>query len=284
MSACNCTTDPLALAVAECTRLLKAENLDAWLSLLLARAAARPALLGTWAVVAETARLPWRLHEPLLCRLRMEFWRAAAAGEETPALPGNMAAPLPLLALLPPALPRDDLAEALAQLALLADGAFDAADDLLQWSEAAFTPLWRTLLLATSVERSGAKLVNPPDVQAPGMDAALRALARAFGVGFLLRRAAWPRRCTQAPLLGGAMAEQETVAALIARARADFATARAERWPRRLLPALLPASLMHHWLQQAARQQPDFPNRPAPSPSQLARQWLLLRRWLAGRL
>ena len=280
LTRCAVMRDPLAQAVTECTALLKAENLDAWLSLLLAPAAARPALLAAWALLAETARLPWRLREPLLCQMRMEFWRCALLGEETPALPGDMSMPA-LLALWPPALPRDDMGETLRHVRLLADGAFDNAEAVREWSEAAFTPLWRTLLKAVCISRDGTQLINPPNVRAPGMDAALRALARAYGSGFVLRRAAWPRLSTAAPLLSDEARAQTGM--LAQGALSDFEQARRHAWPRRLLPALWPASLMHHWLKKAARRS-DFPHKPAPVPSQLVRQWFLLTRRLTGRL
>ena len=267
------TGDPIAQAIGECTRLVKAENLDAWLSVLLAPAAARPALLTIWALVAETARLPWRLHEPLLARLRMEFWREAVLGE------GEGAAQ-PLLRLWPPALPREDMGEALAHLALLADGAVETPEQAAQWAENAFTPLLRTLLAAATVSRDGMR-INERAAAVP--EEPLRALARGYGLGFLLRRAAFARSSTPAPLLSGQLAEEDAARKLIAMSMRAHAEARRHRWPRRQLAALWPATLMQVWLARA-EQVPGFPTKPAPMLSQAARQWHLLRHWLLGRL
>ena len=273
MSSCAYTCDPVAQAIGECTRLVKAENLDAWLSVLLAPAAARPALLTIWALVAEAARLPWRLNEPLLARLRMEFWREAVLGE------GEGAAQ-PLLRLWPPALPREDMGEALSHLALLADGALETPDGAAEWAEETFTPLFRTLLAAVTVSRDGMR-INEHAAAAP--EQPLRALARGYGLGFLLRRAAFPRSSTPAPLLSGQLAEEDTARDLIAMSAQAHAEARRHKWPRRQLAALWPATLLQHWLVRA-EQVPGFPMKPAPMPSQAARQWRLLRHWLLGRL
>ena len=273
VSACAYTCDPVAQAIGECTRLVKAENLDAWLSVLLAPAAARPALLTIWALVAETARLPWRLHEPLLARLRMEFWREAVLGE-------GEGATQPLLRLWPPALPREDMGEALAHLSLLADGALDAPGQAATWAEETFAPLFRTLLAAVTVSRDGMRI---DEHAAAAPEAPLRALARAYGLGFLLRRAAFPRSSTPAPLLSGELAEEDAARALVAMSMQAHAEARRHRWPRRQLAALWPATLMQLWLARA-EQVPGFPMKPAPMLSQAARQWRLLGRWLLGRL
>ncbi len=277
MSACAYTCDPVARAIGECTRLVKAENLDAWLSVLLAPAAARPALLGVWALVAETARLPWRLHEPLLARLRMEFWREALLGKGEA---GHAAAAQPFLRLWPPALPCKDMAESLAHLALLADGAVDTPEQAVEWAEHTFTPLFRTLLAAATVSRDGMQ-ISPPD--AATMEEPLRALARGYGLGFLLRRAGWPRTSTPAPLLSGALAEEDAARQLVPLSREAHAQARRHAWPRRQLAALWPATLMQAWLARA-QAQPGFPVKPAPMLSQAARQWRLLGHWLRGRL
>ena len=277
MSTCAHTCDPVARAIGECTRLVKAENLDAWLSVLLAPAAARPALLGIWALVAETARLPWRLDEPLLARLRMEFWREALLGEGEA---GRAAAAQPLLRLWPPALPREDMAESLAHLALLADGAVDTPEQAVEWAEATFAPLLRTLMTAVTVSRDGTS-VSPPDFTV--LEEPLRALARGYGLGFLLRRAGWPRTSMPAPLLGGVLAEEDTARQLISLSQQAHAQARRHRWPRRHLAALWPAMLMQAWLDRA-QAQPGFPAKAAPMLSQPARQWRLLGHWLLGRL
>ncbi len=280
---CKVMRDPLALALAETTALLKAENLDAWLSLLLARPAARPAMLGAWALLAESARLPWRLGEPLLCRLRMEFWRMALLGEQESALPAGQGEPPPLLALWPPALPRNSMAEGLAHVARLADGSFDSVEDVKQWSEATFAPLFATLMQATCVSQDGRRLENAPDEQSPELLAPLRALARAYGAGFLLRRAPYPRRATSIPLLIGMLADRAGAMQLAEQAAADHATARAYHWPRRLLPALWPVSLMMRWLRTATRHD-AFPGQPLPAPSQLSRQIDLLWHKMLGTL
>ena len=277
MSTCAYTCDPVAQAIGECTRLVKAENLDAWLSVLLAPAAARPALLTIWALVAETTRLPWRLHEPLLARLRMEFWREALLEQQGAATGG---AAQPLLRLWPPALPREDMGEALAHLALLADGAVETPAQAVEWAEATFTPLFRTLLAAATVSRDGMR-ISPPDAAVLGES--LRALARGYGLGFLLRRAGWPRTSTPAPLLSGALAEEDTARQLIILSQQAHAQARRHKWPRKCLAALWPATLMQAWLARA-QAQPGFPAKPAPMPSQAARQWRLLGHWLLGRL
>ena len=277
MTSCAYTCDPVAQAIGECTRLVKAENLDAWLSVLLAPAAARPALLTIWALVAETARLPWRLNEPLLARLRMEFWREALLEEGDAA---RDAATQPLLRLWPPALSRQDMGEALAHLALLADGALDTPDQAAQWAENAFTPLLRTLLAAATVSRDGMRI---DERAAAAPEQPLRALARGYGLGFLLRRAAFPRSSAPVPLLSGELTEEDAARKLIAMSMRAHAEARRHRWPRRQLAALWPATLMQLWLARA-EQVPGFPTKPALMLSQAARQWRLLRHWLLGRL
>ena len=275
------TCDPLAQAVGECTALLKAENLDAWLSLLLAPAAARPAMLAAWALVAETARLPWRVSEPLLCRVRMEFWRQALLGKGRGDVPEGMEGTSPaMLRLWPPALPREDMGEALAHLSLLADGGLDTLGEALDWAEAAFTPLFTTLLAATTLSRDG-QGVNPPDMSALGTS--LRVLARGYGAGFLLRRAAHPRLSTDAPLLAGDLAREKGARALAAASARAHEEAREHRWPKPLLSALWPASLMQLWLRRA-QGRTGFPFTPAPAPSQLVRQLTLIRLRLTGRL
>ena len=283
------TCDPVAQAVGECTALLKAENLDAWLSLLLAPAPARPAMLSAWALLAETARLPWRLQEPLLCRLRMEFWRQAllgkaeegqggATGKDTPGTAEG--ASLALLHLWPPALPRQDMGEALANLSLLADGGFASMDEVLTWAEKTFMPLFRTLLTATTLSRDGLR-ITPPDMSA--LEGPLRALARGYGAGFLLRRAAWPRQTTATPLLVGELAGKEAARALADISRREHEKARRFPWPRPYLSALWPASLMQLWLRRA-KSHPGFPFEPAPMPAQFIRQLLLIHHRLLGRL
>ncbi len=285
MSTCV-TCDPLAQAVGECTALLKAENLDAWLSILLAPAPARPAMLSAWALVAETTRLPWRISEPLLCRLRMEFWREALLGEGQGDTAGQGApgmvdgSSLALLRLWPPALPRHDVGEALAHLSLLADGALGCVDEALEWAEAAFTPLFATLVNATTLSRDGTA-ISPPDMTA--LQAPLRALARGYGAGFLLRRAAFPRLTTDAPLLAGDLAAEAGAYELAAASTRAHEKARKHRWPKRHLAALWPASLMQLWLRRAAAR-PGFPFKPAPAPSQLVRQFILIRHRLLGGL
>ncbi len=251
--------DALRQALAECAALVKAENLDAWLATLLAPQGAQPALLAQWAIVAEVARLPWRLHEPLLARLRGEWWRESLLelSNADKSAPAPAVPPLRLLhaAHLDPA----PLAEAVAHLALLADSVFTSADQAAAFACETFRPLLQSLILALDAEAAAHMKRLPLDD-----------LARAAGAAFLLRRLPFARATQPAALMPPAAARDLAALALQA-----HDAARAVRWPRLWLPALWPASLWLRWLRKAGRH-PDFPARMPPPPSQLRRQLALL--------
>ncbi len=251
--------DTMRQALAECAALVKAENLDAWLATLLAPRGAQPPLLAQWAIVAEVARLPWRLHEPLLARLRGEWWRESLqelSNAEVSTTPPTVP-PLRLLhaAHLDPA----PLAEAVAHLALLADSVFTSADQAAAFAREAFRPLLHSLILALD-----------PDATPHTTHLPLDELARAAGAAFLLRRLPYPRATQPAALMPPAAACDLADLALKA-----HDAARAVRWPRPWLPALWPASLWLRWLRKA-RRHPGFPERMPLPPSRLRRQLTLL--------
>ncbi len=245
-----------AAAVAECAALVKAEDLDAWLATLLAPAGAQPVLLAQWAIVAEVARLPWRVQEPLLARLRGEWWRESLL--ELPSLAAPPAAPpLRLLhdAEVDPAL----LAEAIAHIALLADAVFTTADQATAFAQEAFLPLLQSLVSVLD-SKAAEKTDGLP----------LADLARAYGSAWLLRRLPYARATQAAALMPAAAARDLTQKAL-----EDHATVRRIRWPKPWMPALWPAALALRWLGKAVRQ-PGFPQEPAPAASQLRRQLTLI--------
>ena len=299
----NLRDDQPASAFKESAALVRAESLDAWLSTLLAPASTRPALLGAWALALEVARLPWRLHEPLLARMRAEWWREALlALHAQTRQEASVAARHGKHETLPPALqllagslagtarpggagespmgpmagngPRhagqvdaQALAEAIARLALLADTALADAQEAEAFARESFTPLLRAL--CSCLDATATRALKEEDLQQ---------LATAFGIAFLLRRLPHPRLAMPAPLL-----PEQAAQPLAGKALDAYGQARRRRWPRRLLPALWPVSLHLHWLQQA-RQASGFPATPVPAPSQLRRQLRLSALYLRGAL
>ena len=298
----------LKQAAAECAALVKAENLDAWLATLLAPERAQAALLAQWAVVAEVTRLPWRLSEGLLARLRGEWWRealleladgagraggaekAAGAGEAdgTEKAEGARQASEARQAEGAAGIGETSGAGAAGQggasappLRILRATGHDVS--LLAQSVAHLSLLADSIFTTAPQAAAFAREAFTPlltslartlDVEAN--PARLADLAQAFGAAFLLRRLPYPRATQPAALMPQAAARE-----LAEQALAACAAARRRAWPRPWLPALWPASLSLQWLKKAARH-PAFPMQPVPAPGQLRRQLALLRLRLAG--
>jgi 15-cis-phytoene synthase len=78
-----------------CAAIVERGDPDRFLAVMAAPADARPALLTLYAFNLEIARAPWVTQEPLIARMRLQFWRdvVAEAGDAPPRL-HEVAAPL----------------------------------------------------------------------------------------------------------------------------------------------------------------------------------------------
>lgn len=67
--------------VAACAALVEKGDPDRFLAAMAAPPAARGALFALYAFNLELARIPWVTREPLIARMRLQFWREVVAGE-----------------------------------------------------------------------------------------------------------------------------------------------------------------------------------------------------------
>lgn len=71
-------------ALAACAAHVERGDPDRFLAVMATPPAARPGLFALYAVNLEVARAPWVTREPLLARMRLQFWRELVTGERPP--------------------------------------------------------------------------------------------------------------------------------------------------------------------------------------------------------
>jgi NADH dehydrogenase [ubiquinone] 1 alpha subcomplex assembly factor 6 len=276
------------MGVSAVANLVRRYDPDRFQTALFAPAERREALFALYAFNSEIARVRERTREPVLGQIRLHWWREtiAAAFAERPPPRHEVAEPLYA------AIRAHGLAE--AQFARLIDTRERDFDD---------APPPDLAALEAYAEGSSAPLVHLALAVLGVRAAAVREAGRRVGIGYALAglirampfraRAGRPlipidiaartglderdwRALRTSPALKAATAE---IAAAAAR---HLAAARADRVPRRALPALLPAIVAERALRRlaCARYDPFDPRLSAPDPLQI---WRLAWAALVGR-
>lgn len=233
-------------ALAACAALVEHGDPDRFLAAMAAPRPARAPLLVLAAFNLELARAPWVTREPLIARMRLQFWRDVLAGEESAA--HEVAGPVRALAIeraLDPALLAAMIDAREAEIGVRAPFADEAA-------------LWAYLeggagaLLALSVQALGGPKSGPESGPESGpVSAAVRGLGAAQGLANYLMAIPALEGAGRQPLPDG---RPEAVAAL-ARAglvRIDAARTDLRALPKPARPALLAAWRARAILAQAA--------------------------------
>lgn len=234
---------------------------DRFLALLAAPPAARGPLLILQAFNLEVARAPWVTKEPLLARMRLQFWRDVVEGAGVEPAPAHEVAG-PLAALITARdLPRGVLLEMIAAREM----------DLERAPFADEAALWRYL-----EQSSGALMLLSVRALGGEADAMARGLGAAQGLANYLMAVPALEAAGKLPLPDGRAA---SVAALASAGLSRLAEARAQAGQvgRAARPALLGAWRAGALLSQAARR-PDLVASGGLGQSEFARRGSLLWR------
>jgi len=269
-------------ALAACFEEVRRHDHDRFLTVLLAPAPVRDALLALYAFNIEIARIPEAVSEPMMGQIRLQWWRETVEGLDRGETRGHA------------------VAEALAATDISREGLLALVDarerDL---SEEAFAdlPALEAYADATSAAvmslAAGALGATVPEsaVRNAGIAYALTGLLRALPLhasqGRLFMPADLLRLHDVDPhtILTGRMTEglRGVMRDVADRARTLLADARREPPPRAALPALLPAALCDRYLDLMTM--PDFdPFRQPTEVPAFRRQLRLLRARIAGRI
>jgi phytoene/squalene synthetase len=223
-----------------CAALVQRGDPDRWLALMAAPAGARAALVVLYALNLELARAPWVTAEPLVARMRLQFWREVVAEADRPRA-HEVAGPLARL-IRDRGLPADLFEAMIAAREAEVDGAHladagalgayvagssgalmalavralgGAADEVAQGYGAAQG--MANYLLAVPAIRAAGRMALPPGVAVRGLAAAgLEGLARARAGRAAVAGAARPAVLAAwraGPVLRRAMADPEGVEA-----------------------------------------------------------------------
>lgn len=272
-----------------CADMVRAADRDRWLAAALATAGGRPALVALYCLNAETARIPDQVSEPILGRIRLEWWREAVSAARTGDAPDH-----PALRALSPFLASGALSE--SDL----DAFLDARAAELEAPGPATLPAFeaRCRAIGGGLARMALGLLA---VTGPEALAAAEAAGTAHAMTGRLRNAAWDAsrgRVTlpddlldrhgvdRESILMGAPGPELAAAArqIAARAGELLAAARAERRtvPRKALPVLAIARITDAELGRLGHTGFDlFSGRTEPWP--LARPLAVLTGALTGR-
>ena len=271
-----------ANAFAVCFGEVRQHDHDRFLTVLLAPAPVRDALLALYAFNIEIARIPEAVSEPMMGQIRLQWWRETVEGLDRGETRGHAVAE----ALVATDISREGL------LALI-----DARERDLSEEPFADLPALETYADATSAAvmrlAAGALGATVPEsvVRNAGIAYALTGLLRALPLhasqGRLFMPADLLRLYDVDPhtILTGRMTEglRGVMRDVADRARILLAGARHEPIPRAALPALMPVSLCDHYL--ALMTTPGFDpfHRPIEVPA-FRRQLRLLRAKFTGRV
>ncbi|MDO8840320.1 MAG: phytoene/squalene synthase family protein [Parvibaculum sp.] len=236
-----------ATAFAACFEEVRQHDHDRFLTVLLAPAPARDALLALYAFNVEIARIPEAVSEPMMGQIRLQWWRETVEGLDRGETRGHA------------------VAEALAATDISREGLLaliDARERDLSEEAFADLPALEAYADATSAAvmrlAAGALGVTMPEsaVRNAGIAYALTGLLRSLPLHASQRRLFMPadllRRHEVDPhtVLAGTMTEglRGVMHEVVDRARAFLAETRREPLPRAALPALLPAALCDRYL------------------------------------
>jgi 15-cis-phytoene synthase len=271
----------LAEHYAICDASLREKDRDLWLASLFAPAGERRRLHALWAFVLEVEEARFRVTQPLLGEMRLQWWMDAIAAEEGDGVHAHPVADALLDTIAARALSRDDLLDFLeAHIADFYDDPVERLDDLLSYCRrtAARPLLWCAKCHGFDADAAAAGAIEDAGA-ALGLTRLLWLLPSA-GAQFLplelLSRHGVPREDAVArrdsPQMRAALAE------LRALARARFAAAREaqRRIPDAARVALLPVATVPLYLDRMdARDYRPFAPQSAPQPWR--RQWRLWR-------
>ncbi len=249
--------------VAACAALVERGDPDRWLSAMAAPPAARAALMVLAAFNLEVARAPWVTREPLIARMRLQFWRDVVAEAGTSPPPAHEVAG-PLAALI----------AARGLPAALFDRVIDARErdiDPAPFDDEA--ALWSYL-----ESTSGALMAVSVRALGGAADAVAFDRGAAQGLANYLMAIPALEAAGRHPLPDG---RPDAVAALARAGLARIARARGSAVERSARPALLAAWRAGALLRQAARQ-PGRVAEGALGQSEFTRRGALLWRSLVG--
>ncbi len=272
----------IAAAFAICFAEVRQHDHDRFLTVLLAPASARDALLALYAFNLEIGRIPAAVSEPMMGHIRLQWWRETVEGLDRGETRGHAVAE----ALAATNLPREGL------LALI-----DARERDLSEEPFADLPALESYAATTSAAvmhlASGTLAAAAPEhvICSAGIAYALTGLLRALPLhasqGRLFMPADLLRRHEVDPhtVLAGAMTEglRGVMCDVADRARVLLAEARRELVPQAALPALLPAALCDRYLDLMTARAFD-PFRQTTDVPAFRLQLRLLRAKITGRI
>lgn len=267
-----------------CDASLREKDRDLWLASLFAPAPERRRLHALYAFVIEVEEARFRVTQPLLGELRLQWWMDALAAGAEDAAHAHPVADALLDTIAAHALPRENLVDFLeAHIADFYDDQFETLEELLSYcSRTAAGPLlWSAKCLGLGEDKTAIAAIEDAGA-ALGLTRLLRLLPSA-GAQFLplelLARHGVPRE--DAPARRDSPQMRAALAELRALARARFAAARnAQRGtPEAARLASLPAATIPLYLERMDRR--DYrPFAPQAAPQPWRRQWRL---WRAAR-
>ncbi len=276
-----------AEAFAVCEAAVRGDDADRYFASLFAPAEERPLLFALYAFNYEIARATVSVHEPMMGEVRLQWWREAV-GEAARGAPRAQPVAIALAGLLARAPHLRDALEALidARTVELSPAPFADLAALEFHAAATAGALMRIAAFVLDPKADISGLAREAGT-AYGLSGILRALPfyaahrKTFLPADLLAAEGIPPNDAQAA--GKPEAVRRIVSLVAARAKTQFACARAVPAPRHILPAVLPAALVPASLALVARAGRD-PLRSTRDLSPLRRQLILLRAAAFGRL
>lgn len=269
-----------------CLAELRAGDHDRFLSLLLAPAEKRPALLALYAFNLEIARIPETVSEPMMGMIRLQWWREVLEGLDAGETRGHHAA----IAL---AEARRHVHMPLSELTALVDvrerdldeEPFEDMAALDAYTAATSSRLMSLAAMALGGEGAAAAYRNAIDHAgvAFGLTGLLRALQTKAAQGHVMLPVDLMRRHDLDPhgILQGRMSEglRGAMEEIGTAARAHLASTRKEGVGKEILPALLPASLCDRYLDIMLAEGFDPFRQPTDVPAFRRQLRLLGRKW-----
>ncbi|PKQ06423.1 MAG: squalene/phytoene synthase family protein [Alphaproteobacteria bacterium HGW-Alphaproteobacteria-11] len=271
-----------ATAFAACFEEVRRHDHDRFLTVLLAPAPARDALLALYAFNIEIARIPEAVSEPMMGHIRLQWWRETVEGLDRGETRGHAVAE----ALAATELPRKGLLALVdARERDLSEEPFADVPALESYAETTSARVMRLAALALGVDAPESA------VRDAGIAYALTGLLRAMPLHASQGRLYMPADLLRLhdvdphTILTGRMTAglRGVMCDVADRARTLLAEARREPLPRAALPAFLPASLCERYLDLLTA--PDFDpfHRSSDVPA-FRRQLRLLRAKITGRI
>lgn len=238
-----------------CLAEVRAGDHDRFLSLLLAPAEKRPALLALYAFNLEIARIPEAVSEPMMGMIRLQWWREVLEGLDAGETRGHHVA----VALAEARRHIDMPLSALTALVDMRERELDEEpfEDMAALEAYLAATSGQPMLLAATVLGGAAAAESHRSAIehagiAFGLTGMLRALPAKAAQGHVMLPVDLMRRHDLDPhgVLRGRMSDalRAAMQEIGAGARAHLALARREGVPNELLPALLPASLCDRYL------------------------------------